>query len=53
MHRLHVFDYAHAKGIMAGIMLSEITPPTRRQGDLLEGDASTDGRLMQALDALN
>jgi DNA polymerase V len=37
----------------AGIMLSEISPVTHRQGDLLEGDVTTNDRLMLALDALN
>ena len=37
----------------AGIMLSEISPVTQWQGDLLEGEVSTNDRLMQTLDALN
>ncbi|MGV1045519.1 Y-family DNA polymerase [Limnohabitans sp.] len=37
----------------AGIMLSEISPVTHRQGDLLEPDEPNNGRLMLALDALN
>lgn len=37
----------------AGIMLSEISPVTRRQGDLLEDDVTTNDRLMRALDVLN
>ena len=37
----------------AGIMLSEISPVTQRQGDLLEEDAPTNGKLMLALDSLN
>jgi DNA polymerase V len=37
----------------AGIMLSEINPATHRQGDLLEVDAPSNGKLMLALDALN
>jgi len=37
----------------AGIMLSEISPVTQRQGDLLEPDEPTNNRLMLALDALN
>lgn len=37
----------------AGVMLSEITPVTQRQGDLLQDSVSTDGTLMKALDALN
>jgi hypothetical protein len=30
----------------AGIMLSEISPVTHRQGDLLEGDVSSNGKSM-------
>lgn len=37
----------------AGIMLSEISPVTHHQGDLLEGDVSSNGKLMLALDTLN
>lgn len=37
----------------AGIMLSEISPITRRQGDLLEPETTSNTRLMQALDTLN
>ena len=37
----------------AGIMLSEINPATHRQGDLLEVDAPSNGKLMLALDTLN
>jgi len=37
----------------AGIMLSEISPVTHRQGDLLEGEVSSNGKLMLALDTLN
>ena len=37
----------------AGIMLSEISPVTQRQGDLLEEDIPTKGMLMRALDTLN
>ncbi len=37
----------------AGIMLSEISPVTRRQGDLLEPETTSNARLMQALDTLN
>jgi DNA polymerase V len=37
----------------AGIMLSEISPVTRRQGDLLEPETISNTRLMQALDTLN
>lgn len=36
-----------------GIMLSEISPVTHHQGDLLEGDVSSNGKLMLALDTLN
>lgn len=43
-------DYQYKK---AGIMLSEISPVTQRQGDLLEEEAYANGRLMQALDTLN
>ena len=37
----------------AGIMLSEISPLTQQQRDLLEEGMPGNGRLMQALDALN
>ena len=37
----------------AGIMLSEISPVTHRQGDLLEPVALANDKLMLALDALN
>jgi DNA polymerase V len=37
----------------AGIMLSEISPVTHWQGDLLEEDATSKGKLMLALDTLN
>ena len=37
----------------AGIMLSEISPVTHRQGDLLEGSISSNDKLMLALDTLN
>jgi DNA polymerase V len=37
----------------AGIMLSEISPVTHRQADLLEEDVPTSGKLMLALDTLN
>jgi DNA polymerase V len=37
----------------AGIMLSEISPLTRRQCDLLEPETTSNARLMQALDNLN
>ena len=43
-------DYQYKK---AGIMLSEISPVTNRQGDLLEGDMLTNNKLMLALDSLN
>ncbi len=43
-------DYLYKK---AGIMLSEISPVTQRQGDLLEEDVPTTGKLMLALDSLN
>lgn len=34
-------------------MLSEISPVTHRQGDLLEGSISSNDKLMLALDTLN
>jgi DNA polymerase V len=37
----------------AGIMLSEITPVSQRQGDLLEPTTTSNARLMTALDGLN
>ena len=37
----------------AGIMLSEISPVTRQQGDLLEASPESNNRLMEALDSLN
>jgi DNA polymerase V len=37
----------------AGIMLSEISPVTRRQADLLEPETTSNANLMQALDNLN
>jgi DNA polymerase V len=37
----------------AGILLSEISPVTHRQGDLLEEDSVSKGKLMLALDVLN
>lgn len=43
-------EYQYKK---VGIMLSEISPVTHRQGDLLEGDVSSNGKLMLALDTLN
>jgi DNA polymerase V len=43
-------EYQYKK---VGIMLSEISPVTHRQGDLLEGDLSSNSKLMLALDTLN
>lgn len=43
-------DYQYKK---AGIMLSEITPVTRKQGDLLEPETTCSANLMQVLDTLN
>ncbi len=43
-------EYQYKK---AGVMLSEISPVTRRQGDLLEPDTTSNAKLMQALDSLN
>ena len=43
-------DYQYKK---AGIMLSEISPVTHRQGDLLEPETTSNTRLMQAVDNLN
>lgn len=37
----------------AGILLSEISPVTHRQGELLEPETQTNERLMRALDTLN
>jgi len=37
----------------AGVMLSEISPVTQRQGDLLELETTSNAKLMQALDTLN
>lgn len=37
----------------AGIMLSEINPVTRQQGDLLEASPESNNRLMEALDSIN
>lgn len=48
--RMFKSDYQYKK---AGIMLSEISPVTNRQGDLLEGDMLTNNKLMLALDSLN
>jgi DNA polymerase V len=43
-------EYQYKK---AGIMLSEITPVTRRQSDLLEPETTSNAHLMLALDKLN
>lgn len=43
-------EYQYKK---AGIMLSEISPVTHRQGDLLEPETTSNANLMQALDKLN
>lgn len=43
-------EYQYKK---AGIMLSEISPVTHRQGDLLEPETTSNAPLMQALDKLN
>jgi DNA polymerase V len=43
-------EYQYKK---AGIMLSEISPVTHRQGDLLEPETTSNSRLMLALDTLN
>ena len=43
-------DYQYKK---AGIMLSEISPATHWQGDLLEPETTNNARLMRALDTLN
>jgi DNA polymerase V len=43
-------EYQYKK---AGIMLSEISPVTHRQGDLLEPETINNANLMQALDKLN
>lgn len=43
-------EYQYKK---AGIMLSEISPVTHQQADLLEEDVSTNAKLMLALDTLN
>ena len=43
-------EYQYKK---AGIMLSEISPVTQRQGDLLEPETTSNAKLMQALDKLN
>ena len=43
-------EYAYKK---AGVVLSEISPVTHRQGDLLEPVRVSNTRLMAALDTLN
>jgi DNA polymerase V len=43
-------EYQYKK---AGIMLSEISPVTHRQGDLLESETISNTNLMKALDKLN
>jgi DNA polymerase V len=43
-------EYLYKK---AGILLSEISPVTHRQGDLLEPETTSNSQLMQALDKLN
>lgn len=43
-------EYQYKK---AGMMLSEISPVTRRQSDLLEPETTNNSRLMLALDSLN
>ena len=48
--RMFKSEYQYKK---AGIMLSEISPVTRRQGDLLEPETTNNSRLMLALDSLN
>lgn len=48
--RLWWCDYHYKK---AGIKLSEISPVTHWQGDLLELEALPNARLMQTLDTLN
>lgn len=45
-----LFAYQYKK---AGVMLSEISPVTHRQGDLLEPERATNDKLMLALDTLN
>lgn len=49
-NRMFKPEYLYKK---AGIMLSEISPVTHRQGDLLEPDTTSNSQLMQALDKLN
>ena len=48
--RMYKPEYQYKK---AGIMLSEISPVTHHQGDLLEEPLPAQGTLMQTLDALN
>nr|ART89651.1 error-prone, lesion bypass DNA polymerase V (UmuC) [uncultured bacterium] len=48
--RMYKPGYQYKK---AGVMLSEITPASQRQGDLLASGPATNDRLMQALDTLN
>ncbi len=48
--RMFKLGYQYKK---AGILLSEISPVTHRQGDLLEEDSASKGKLMLALDVLN
>ena len=48
--RMYKPGYQYKK---AGVMLSEITPDSQRQGDLLEPGPAINDRLMQALDTLN
>ncbi|WP_108285769.1 Y-family DNA polymerase [Limnohabitans sp. T6-20] len=48
--RMFKTEYQYKK---AGIMLSEISPVTHRQGDLLEPETTSNANLMQALDKLN
>jgi DNA polymerase V len=43
-------EYQYKK---AGIMLTEISPVTHRQGDFLEPETSSNANLMQTLDKLN
>ena len=49
-HRMFKHEYAYKK---AGVVLSEISPVTHRQGDLLEPVRVSNTRLMAALDTLN
>jgi DNA polymerase V len=43
-------EYQYKK---AGIMLSEITPVSHKQGDLLDAPLASNEKLMLALDSLN